>query len=231
MTKLEQSTIEFRSLIMTAIAATAEGGRTYPRAAWLSIGSGIAGFISLASLLAYLVTQADEFMKTGVMPPVGKILITTNYVGYALQAVLMIPVALLLHDLGRQRSPQVSRVSVAIGIVALLGMAIMRVLPVAYPAVSDILFMAPMGFFGIWLIAFSWLLKGRLSRGLRITGTIAGTGFAIVGASFFFLGGLAVLTDGPFAYANDEDFHVGIRIGGFPAFVLFPIWTILLGRQ
>jgi hypothetical protein len=50
-------------------------------------------------------------------------------------------------------------------------------------------------------------------------------------ASFFFLGGLVVLTDGPFAYANDVDFHNGIAIGGVPGNILYPIWTVLLGRK
>jgi hypothetical protein len=91
--------------------------------------------------------------------------------------------------------------------------------------------MAPLGFVGVWLIAVNWLAGGVISIVLRIMGIIAGLGLVIVGASFFFLGGLAVLTDGPFAYANNVSFHIGIRIGGIPGFILYPIWAIMFGRS
>ena len=91
--------------------------------------------------------------------------------------------------------------------------------------------MGPMGFVGLWLIVVNWLLADVLSRTLRIAGTVAGVGLIILGASFFFLGGLLVLRDGPFAYASNVNFHIGIAIGGFPAFIVYPIWAILLGRK
>ncbi len=53
----------------------------------------------------------------------------------------------------------------------------------------------------------------------------------IVGASFFFLGGLVVLTEGPYAYAHNVNFHIGIAVGGLPGFIMYPIWAILLGRK
>ena len=96
---------------------------------------------------------------------------------------------------------------------------------------SDILFMAPTGFVGVWLIVVNGLGASGLSRGLRAVGILAGIGLVIGGASFFFLGGLAVFTDGPFAYANDVDFHVGIAIGGILGNILFPTWAILLSRK
>ena len=165
------------------------------------------------------------------MPPVGRILITTNYVGVLVQALLMVPVALALRALIRNQTPAISRTFLVVGTTALLGVALARLLLLLNPAVSDILFMGPMGFVGVWLIAVNWLSAGVISRVLRTLGIIAGLGLVILGASFFFLGGLAVLTDGPFAYANNVNFHIGIAIGGFPAFILYPIWAILLGRR
>jgi len=88
-----------------------------------------------------------------------------------------------------------------------------------------------MGFVGVWLIAVNWLLGGVFHVALRVLGIVAGLGLVILGASFFFLGGLAVLTDGPFAYTNNVNFHIGIAIGGFPAFILYPIWAIFAGRK
>jgi hypothetical protein len=200
-------------------------------AGWAAVASGAVGIVSFVCLIAYLTTQVDQLIKSGIMPPAGRILITTNYVGVLVQALLMLPVALAVNTLTRDRAPNASRIFLVVGIVALLGVALARLLLLFSPAVSDILFMGPMGFVGVWLIAVNWLSADVMSTVLRILGMTAGLGLMILGASFFFLGGLAVLTDGPFAYANNVNFHIGIRIGGFPGFILYPIWAILLGRR
>jgi hypothetical protein len=215
---------------MTTPTATTTGS-TYRFAGWAAIASGFIGIISIACLIAYLATQARQFMESGVMPPIGAVLTTGFIVGGLLQALCMIPVGIALHTLARQRWPRVSQAAITVGIVALAAVALLRLLLLLNPAVPDILFMGPMGFVGAWLIVVNWLLAGQFPRVLKIVGTVAGVGLVILGSSFFFLGGLAVLTDGPFAYANDVDFHVGIRIGGFPGFILYPIWAILLGRR
>src|SRR5258705_4335235 len=126
------------------------------------------------------------------------------------QAVLKTPVARALHLLARQRSPRASSVAMATGLIALCGVAIIRLLQFVSPAVSDILFMGPMGFVGLWLIIVNWLLAGAYSRALRVFGMISGLGLVILGASFFFLGGLAVLTDGPFSCTNHGNFPICI---------------------
>lgn len=210
---------------------TSDTLRTNRRTGWAAIASGVVGILAFACLIAYLATQATEFIRTGVMSPLGRLLISSNYVGVMLQAVLMMPVARALHPWARRRSPRISAATLVIGLIALCSVAVIRLLQFFSPAVSDILFMGPMGFVGVWLIIVNALLAGVLPRALRILGMVAGLGLVILGASFFFLGGLAVLTDGPFAYANNVNFHVGIAIGGFPAFILYPVWAILLGRK
>jgi hypothetical protein len=198
---------------------------------WAAIASGVIGIVAFACLIAYLATQATEFIRTGVMSPLGKLLISSNYIGVMLQALCMVPVVYALHSFVRLRAPRVSTTVLVIGLVALIGVAVIRLLQFFSPAVSDILFMGPMGFVGVWLIVVNGLLGGVLHGALRILGIVAGLGLVILGSSFFFLGGLAVLTDGPFAYTNNVNFHIGIAIGGFPAFILYPIWAILLGRK
>lgn len=165
------------------------------------------------------------------MPLVSTLFLSSSEVGFILQALLMIPVALALHAHGRQRSPEVSRAAVTVAIISLGGVALLRLLTVVNPKVSGILFMGPTGFIGIWLIVINWLLAGVLSRGLRITGTVAGVGLIIQSASFFFLGGLIVLTEGAEAYADDVDFHNWNAIGGVPGSILYSIWAILLGSK
>jgi hypothetical protein len=200
-------------------------------AGWAAIASGFIGIIAFASLFVYLATQETAFQATGVMPLVGSALLATSDLGSALQAVLLIPAASALDALGRQNAPRLSPAAFAVGVFALLAVAVFRVLTFVNPAVPGILFMAPMGFVGLWLIAVNAIARRALSWGLWIVGVVAGVGYAIVGASFFFLGGLVVLTEGPEAITSDVDFHIGIAIGGFPAGILFPVWAVLLGRK
>jgi len=202
------------------------------RVGWASIASGILGLVAVACLFAYLATQARTFMQTGVMPPLGRVFLTANYAGGLLQALLMIPAAIAVSALGERGSSRVRRVTTVVGCIGLSLVALLKLLLLLPdPALSDILFMGPTGFVGVWLVVVNGLLAGKLALSARILGTIAGLGLVIVGLSFFFLGGLAVLTDGPFAYANDVDFHIGIAIGGVPGFILYPIWAVLLGRR
>jgi hypothetical protein len=222
---------------MTTSSATTLTGSTYRFGGWAAIASGVFGIIAFWTLIAYLTTTPTEILESkvvlepGVMPPMARLLLTSNSVGVMLQALFMIPVAFALHDFGRQRSPGVSRAAVTVGIIALCGVALLELLPLVNPEVSDILFMGPMGFVGVWLIVVNCLVAGVLSKTLRIVGIVVGVGWVIEGASFFFLGGLAVLTNGPQAYADDVDFHNGIAIGGVPGNLLYPIWAILLGRK
>lgn len=216
---------------MTTAAAVVTAESKYRLAGWAGLASGVLGILSTACLIAYLTTQAQRFMATGVMPPLGAVLINGNNLGSMAQALCMIPVALALHDIARRRASGTSRAAMLVGVTALLGVALLRFLHAINPAFSDILFMGPTGFVGLWLLVVNVLLAGVLSGTLRVIGTIAGIGLLIVGASFFFLGGLIVLTGDPFAYGRDADFHVGITIGGVPGFILYPLWAILVGRR
>ena len=206
-------------------------------AGWAAIASGAIGIIAFGLLVAFLAITPTEILESkvtlepGVMPPVSRLLINSSDVGFILQALFMIPVALVLHAFGRQHAPGVSRATVTVGVFALSLIALLRLLTLLNPAVSGILFMGPTCFVGAWLIVVNWLLAGVLSRGLRITGTVAGIGLVIQSASFFFLGGRIVLTEGPEAIADDVDFHNWNAIGGVPGSILFSIWAILLGYK
>jgi hypothetical protein len=143
----------------------------------------------------------------------------------------MIPAAVTVSALSERGPSRVRRATAMLGGIGLSAVALLKLLLLLpNPTVSDILFMGPTGFVGIWLVVVNWLLAGKLALSVRIVGTIAGLGLVIVSVSFFFLGGLVVLWEGPFAYAKDVDFHVGIRIGGVPGFILYPVWAVLLGR-
>jgi hypothetical protein len=197
---------------------------------WLAIVSGIAAVITIASLITYLATQVDIYLETGVMPMAGAILLFICVVGATVQALSMIPVAFTLDSLARERSGGLSRAILAVGVVALCLIVLLRLLPLASSAVSDILFMGPMGFLGAWMVVINRLLKGKISRGVRFTGVAAGVGFFVAGCGFFFLGGIDSVMS-PNAYAENLPFHYTLWFGAIPGFILFPIWAILLGRR
>lgn len=202
-------------------------------AGWAAIGSGMMGVLGFGFLIgfaAYVASQKTEFKELEDVPLLGRLLLKGNYVGIMLQAFFMIPVAAALHTLSRTRSQKIGRAATAVGITALVAVVLLRLLVLLNPKVSDLLFIGPMGFVGVWLIAVNWLLSGILTRGIKMIGTVAGAGFVIAGISFFFLGGLAEFTH-PDSIGDDLVFHIPLWVGGIPAFILYPVWAILLGRK
>ena len=201
---------------------------------WAAIASGIMGIMSFGFLLAfvaYAVThKMGDIKEFADIPLVGRLLLKGSYVGSMLQALCMIPVLIAMHALGRLRSQKMSGAVTAVGMIGLIAVALLRAIILVNPKVSDILFIGPMGFVGVWLVMSNSLLRGVFSRGIRVMGVIVGVGFVIAGLSFFFLGGLAEFSH-PGALGNDLVFHAGLWGGGIPAFLLYPLWAILLGRK
>ena len=219
---------------MATLVAPAESETRNRRAGRAAVASGLMGIMSFGFLIAcaaYVAGhQPAEYKTFADAPLVVRLLFKGVYVGSLLQALFMIPVAAAVHTLGRLRSLRMSQTATAVGITALVAVVLLRVLVLVDSEVSDILFIGPMGFVGMWLIATNWLLGGVLSMGIRIAGTVAGAGFVIAGVSFFFLGGLAEFSHAG-AMSDDLVFHTGLWVGGIPAFILYPIWAIFLGRS
>jgi hypothetical protein len=208
-------------------------GRSTP---WLAIVSGALGICSFGSLIAYITTPALQMQESGGVPPMGELLLTIQFLSSAVQVLLMIPVAIWLFGTGGRRSPALERNRLArgwtiLGVVALGGVALLRLVAMLDAAVSDILFMLPMGLVGIWLVAVNWKNHIALPGWMRIWGVVAGGGLIGVGLNFLFNGGLAVFSKDPMAYGNDVNFHIGLGLFGFPGFILFATWSILLGLR
>lgn len=197
--------------------------------AWLAIASGLAGLLSFSCLITYLFTPSFRMGNSGTMPHAARMLMNTNFLAAMLQAVFILPVVGGLSGMSGQRSPLLSRIAGFLGITGFSLVALFRVLPIFNPAVSDILFMAPTGLIGTWVLIINWLSKGTQSRAIVILGMIAGVFLFGVGLNFAFNGGVAVFTQGPLAYSNNVPFHIGLGLTGAPAFTLFPLWSILLG--
>jgi hypothetical protein len=208
-------------------------GRSTP---WLAIVSGVLGICSFGSLIAYITTPALQMQESGRAPPMGELLLTVQFLSSAAQVLTMIPVAIWLYGMAGRRSPAPGRNGILqgwtiLGVVALAGVAILRLVAMADAAVSDILFMLPMGLVGLWLVALNWKNPIALPGWMRIWGLVAGLGLVGVGLNFLFNGGLAVFSKDPMAYGNDVNFHIGLGLFGFPGFSLFATWSVLLGLR
>jgi hypothetical protein len=206
-------------------------GRSTP---WLAIVSGVFGICSFGSLIAYITTPDLQMHESGGLPPMGELLLTIQFLSSAAQVLMMIPVAIWLNAMSARRSPVPGRNGIVqgwtvLGVVALAGVAILRLAAMVDAAVSDILFMLPMGLVGVWLVVVNWTNPIGLPGGMRILGLVAGLGLVGVGLNFLSNGGVAVFSKGPMAYGNDVNFHIGLGLFGFPGFSLFAIWSVLLG--
>jgi hypothetical protein len=198
---------------------------------WLAIASGIFGIFSFACLVAYIMTPALQMQDSGVVAPQGKLLLTVQFLSSMVQSLLMIPVAIWLYRIGEWRWRGLGRSWMILGVVALGGVGLLRLVAAVDSAVSDILFMIPMGLVGVWLAAVNWNNPQTLPGWMRILGGIAGICLFGVGLNFFFNGGLVVFSKGPMAYGDDVNFHIGLGLSGLPGFTLFPIWCMLLGLR
>lgn len=211
-----------------SVTATAPSPQSRRVAGWAAIAAGIAGLIALACLITYLSTYVDTFIDTGVMPVEGARLLLGFDVSGALQALLMIPVALALHQMGSRESA--AKLALGIGFVGFIGIALCRALTHIAPTVfADILFMGPTALVAMWLFAICLLPNAVLPLWLRLIGLVAAWGLGVVGASFLFLGGVDVLTKGVNVYASNVPFHEGIGIGGPPGNILFALWSVIVG--
>jgi hypothetical protein len=211
---------------MTTVSLAGVTTSTQRRAAWFAVASGLAGLLSFGCLLSYLLIPGLLMDESGAIPRAGRILLDIDFLAAMLQALLLLPLA------GRiARVTQQSPIVWIIGVAGMSLVALCRVLPIFKLTVSDILFMLPTGLVGIWLLFTSRRLQGIIAKAVAVLGMVAGVFLAGVTLNFVFNGGLAVFTQGPFAYGPNVPFHIGLALTGAPGFTLFPLWSILVGMQ
>jgi hypothetical protein len=212
-----------------AVSAPANSSQKIPRSTpWLAIASGLLGICSFASLIAYIRSPDLQMQESGAVASTGELLLAAQFLCSAAQVFMMIPVAIGLY---RAVGGLSVRRWTILGGVSLAAVGLLRLIAMVDAAVSDILFMLPMGLVGAWLIAINWANPIVLPSWMRIWGAVAGVCLVGVGLNFLFNGGLAVFSEGPMAYGADVNFHIGLGLLGFPGFILFATWSILVGLR
>jgi hypothetical protein len=222
---------------VTTLAVRRKSASSHRRAAWAAIASGVVGIVALAFILA-AVSERTNRLGAGRPGALSVSLQASHDVGLMLQAVLIIPAALILHAFGRRRSRALSGANVGVGVAALSLIALVELLLLinVVPTRLDTFYMPPLGVVGVWLIVANWLGVERVPRALIWLGTVAGLGLAVLGTSAFLfltfqaLGGAAAMADSRTVKWNRE-LHVGLAVGTLIGRTMFPIWAMLLGRK
>lgn len=211
------------------LPATAAG--QYRTAGKAAIISGVIGILAFGSMAAAV------FVRLSGHPP--DLLFTINHVGVILQSLLMIPVALALGRLSRQRPPAMSRATLAFGIVA-LSLTVFWLALIFIQLAWDAVYTVPQGLVGVWLMLVNWRLSGVLGRAVRWLGTIAGFGMVLVG-QFPITYAIFVEPVNFFAPSPDDAsfvettansiIHLLLIIGSYFGVLPYPIWSMLVGRR
>lgn len=201
---------------------------------WLAISSGALGICSFASLIVYITSPNIQMRASGAVAPMGEKLLAAQFLCSAAQFLMMVPIAIWFYRSGCSNISQADRIRTVrywtiLGVLALAAVGLLRLVAMVDAAISDILFMLPLGLVGVWLMAINWVNPTGLPGWMRVWSIIAGICLAGVGLNFLFNGGLAVFSEGPMAYGSNVNFHIGLGLFGFPGFILFATWSILLG--
>src|SRR5258706_15119740 len=149
---------------------------------WAAIFSAVAGLVGFGLLVAALTAPTPSPERLRRYPD----LFRWQDAGVLLQALAMIPVTLALHAAARP-ARKWGLATAALGVLAQALLVVVLLLRFAN-ITSDMLYMLPQGFVGLWLVIVNWRPAGSLSRGLARTGKIAGLGLLVVGIGFLIYG-------------------------------------------
>ena len=200
--------------------------------------AGVIGILAVGLLIAALAapTPEPDTMRRETS------LFAWQNAAVVLQALAMLPVTCGLYNLTLQQAPLESgRGSLWLGLVAQTGVVIASALLFNH-SVSDMLYMGPIGLVGIWLLTVSRRGDNVILSGLVWLGRIAGVGLLTVGLGFLIYGAFVApavfirpLTNAEIdaqslTFANLIA-HICMAVGTVLGRLIYPIWTIVLGRR
>jgi len=207
---------------------------SYRSAGRSSIISGIIGILAFGILWAGLLMRGGTSADRS-----GDIMFRIHDAGVILQYLFMIHVAFAIYAISQQRSVEMSKTTLNVGIGALLFTIIFLLLG-SFKILMDTDYMIPQGVFGLWLIVVSKVTSGVLPRGLRRLGRVVGAGLILVGtfpiAFNIFVDPIGFVGTLPDNYVDKDTIannivHLILLIGSFMGVAILPIWSILLGRK
>lgn len=199
--------------------------------------SGAIGLVAIALLLAALAapTPEPDTMRRET------VFFAWQDVGVILQALAMMPVTIGIWQLAQDSSDRRSCAVLGIGLFGQISLVISSVLIFTHTA-SDMLYMAPIGLVGLWLMLVNNKRQGIVSKRLCWTGRIAGAGLLTVGIGFLIYGTFVApavfirpLTnaeiDAQALSPANLVAHICMAVGTVLGRVIYPIWAVLMGRR
>jgi hypothetical protein len=205
------------------------------RRTWkFALVSGVLGLLAVGLLIAALAapTPSPQTMRRETN------LFLLQDAGVILQALAMIPVTIGLYRLSLSQNATRSRNCLLLGLIAQSALITTSGL-IFSDTVSDMLYMAPIGLVGLWLLMVSHR-DSMLSSGVIWTGRIAGFGLLLVGLGFvlygifvapaIFLRPLSTAeVDAQTLTLPNLIAHVCLGAGTLLGRLVYPVWALLLG--
>lgn len=207
------------------------------RTGQIALASGLLGLLGVALLIAALAapTPAQNSMRRATS------FFAWQNAAVVIQALTMIPVTLGLHRYTMQSKPERGLLAVSIGLFGQITLILAAGL-LFTGTVSDMLYMAPIGLVGLWLVLINSTDEKLFSRALARTGTVAGIGLLLIGIGFLIYG--VVVAPAVFIrpLSNAEldaqsltipnlVAHICMAIGTIAGRLIYPVWTSALGRR
>lgn len=207
------------------------------RTGQIALVSGLLGLLGVGLLIAALAapTPAPDSMRRSTS------LFAWQNAAVVLQALTMIPVTLGLFRVTSRSKPNDGLLVVSIGLFGQLTLTLAAGL-LFTGTVSDMLYMAPIGIVGIWLLLINLRDDEVFSRAVVWTGRIAGIGLLLIGVGFMIYGAFVASAVFVRPLSNAEIdaqsltppnliAHICMAAGTLLGRLIYPIWTILLGRR
>ncbi len=195
-------------------------------AGWAAYLSGMAGILAMVTLLLFFGLEATPNSAQGfhIWGPLSDIC-------PIIQMLLLVVVARALYLMERQTAPGVSLFAEVIGMVGMLGVAVLQLLLIldVIPFEQEVgPVVVATGVVGVWLILANHI--GRVQR--LLPSHLAWLGIA-VGVAFLFEPAMLSMVGGGVDWRNIMSNYIlliGSALIFLVAYVGFPVWAIWLGR-
>jgi hypothetical protein len=199
--------------------------------------SGVAGLLGFALLLAALLapTPSPDTMRRETN------LFLWQDAGVIVQALTMLPVTWGIYRLSLRRDGGSSREWLILGLFAQSSLVFASAL-IFTGTVSDMLYMAPIGLVGMWLLLVNRSGNGIASSAVVWLGRAAGAGLLIIAVGFviygIFIAPAVFLRPLSNAEIDAQSLtpanlvaHVCMAVGTLLGRLVYPVWALLLGRR
>lgn len=200
-------------------------------AGWSAYLSGICALLSFAAYIAFLVFDLPQTMQGG---NINRQTLTGDLIGLfqGLSVLFMIPLAFALHQLADKRAENVSRAALIVGVVSMSVLLLFNLL-VFLHILPETQGGAPISFLfggiGIWLIASNSFNRGStLPTRLAWLGIVIGAAYVLFMLTYWLSG--AANVESSAALQSNVLFLSGYAALSLSSFLLYPIWSIWVGR-